>query len=43
MVIGGSAAPKGVIQAYKERHEARPAFQKARGDQMATFAANAPA
>jgi glutathione S-transferase len=30
------------LQAYKERHEARPAFQKALGDQMATFAANAP-
>ncbi len=30
------------LQAYKERHEARPAFRKALGDQMGTFAANAP-
>ncbi|MEO5883555.1 MAG: glutathione S-transferase family protein [Caldimonas sp.] len=31
-----------VLEAYKRRHEARPAFQKALGDQMAAFAANAP-
>jgi glutathione S-transferase len=30
------------LQAYKERHEARPAFKKALADQMGTFAANAP-
>jgi len=30
------------LQAYKERHEARPAFRKALADQMGTFAANAP-
>ena len=31
-----------VLKAYQERHEARPAFMKALGDQMGTFAANAP-
>jgi len=30
------------LAAYKERHEARPAFQKALADQMGTFAAHAP-
>jgi glutathione S-transferase len=30
------------LQAYKERHEARPAFRKALADQMGAFAANAP-
>jgi hypothetical protein len=30
------------VAAYKERHEARPAFRKALADQMGTFAANAP-
>jgi len=30
------------LAAYKERHEARPAFKKALADQMGTFAANAP-
>jgi glutathione S-transferase len=30
------------LQAYKERHEARPAFKKALADQTGAFAANAP-
>ena len=30
------------LKAYQERHEARPAFAKALGDQLAAFAANAP-
>ena len=29
------------LDAYKQRHEARPAFRKALADQMATFAAHA--
>jgi len=35
-------AQRPALQAYKERHEARPAFRKALADQMGTFAANAP-
>jgi glutathione S-transferase len=31
-----------VLEAYRLRCEARPAFQKALADQMANFAANAP-
>lgn len=31
-----------VLEAYQQRCEARPAFQKALADQMAVFAANAP-
>jgi glutathione S-transferase len=31
-----------VLEAYRQRCEARPAFQKALADQMAVFAANAP-
>jgi glutathione S-transferase len=31
-----------VLQAYRRRCEARPAFQKALADQMAAFARNAP-
>ncbi len=31
-----------VLEAYRLRCEARPAFQKALADQMAVFAANAP-
>ncbi|MBV9892306.1 MAG: glutathione S-transferase family protein [Rhizobacter sp.] len=31
------------LAAYQRRHEARPAFAKALGDQMATFASHAPA
>ena len=30
------------LEAYKQRHEARPAFQKALADQMAAFAKHAP-
>ena len=30
------------LEAYKQRHEARPAFQKALAEQMATFAQHAP-
>ena len=30
------------LAAYQQRHEARPAFQKALADQMAAFAANPP-
>ena len=30
------------LDAYKQRHEARPAFQKALADQMAAFAKHAP-
>jgi glutathione S-transferase len=32
-----------VLEAYKQRHEARPAFQKALADQMTVFAKHAPA
>ena len=30
------------LNAYKQRHEARPAFRKALADQMGTFAKHAP-
>ena len=30
------------LDAYKKRHEARPAFQKALAAQMAAFSRNAP-
>lgn len=36
-------ARRPALAAYQRRHEARPAFAKALGDQMATFAAHAPA
>ena len=31
-----------ILKAYKERCEARPAFQKALADQLKVFAAHAP-
>jgi glutathione S-transferase len=35
-------ARRPALSAYQHRHEARPAFAKALGDQMATFAAHVP-
>jgi glutathione S-transferase len=39
---GDLVSRRPTLEAYKQRHEARPAFKKALTDQLAAFAKHAP-